>query len=235
MAGASRRMTSSSPQLPLGVVLRETATLDGFVAGANAEALTALRHLTAGQRLYLHGPTGTGKSHLLQGACREASGRAAYLPLGELAAHPPDVLAGLDALDRVCLDEVDAVAGDRGWEEALVGFLDRLRREGTAVVAAGPAPADELDALLPDLASRLGWSAVYALQPLDDTGKRRLLQQRAAARGLDMPDEVATFLIRRAPRDVRALLDLLDRLDHASLAAQRRLTIPFVKETIKIN
>lgn len=226
-------MSPRSPQLPLGIVLRETATLDGFVAGANTEVLAALRGLNAGERLYLHGPPGTGKSHLLQGVCREAPGRAAYLPLHELAAHSPDVLAGLDALERVCLDEVDTVAGDRAWEEALVGFLDRLRARGTTVVVAGPRPADDLGLALPDLASRLGWGAVYALQPLDDTGKRRLLQQRAAARGLDMPDEVATFLIRRAPRDVPALLGLLDHLDHASLAAQRRLTIPFVKQILK--
>jgi DnaA family protein len=225
-------MSPPSPQLPLGIALRESATLDGFVAGANAEALAALRRLRAGERLYLHGPSGTGKSHLLQGACREAGGRAAYLPLRELVGHSPDVLAGLDALDRVCLDEVDTVAGDRVWEEALVGFLDRLRAQATVVLAAGPRPADELS-LLPDLASRLGWGAVYALQPLDDAGKRELLQRRATARGLEMPEEVAAFLIRRAPRDVPALLTLLDRLDHASLAAQRRLTVPFVKQILK--
>lgn len=225
-------MNAASPQLPLGIALREAATLEGFVAGANAEALTALRHLQAGERLYLHGPPGTGKTHLLQGACREAGGRAAYLPLRELAGHSPEVLAGLDALERVCLDEVDSVAGDRAWEEALVGFLDRLRAQGTTVLSAGPRPADELGLTLSDLASRLGWGAVYALQPLDDAGKHRLLQQRAVARGLEMPDEVATFLIRRAPRDVPALLGLLDRLDRASMAAQRRLTVPFVKNAL---
>lgn len=223
-------MSPASPQLPLGITLRETATLDGFVAGTNGEALTALRRLAPGGRLYLHGPAGAGKSHLLQGACREGGGRAAYLPLKDLAAHSPDVLAGLDELDRVCLDEVDTVAGNRAWEEALVGFLDRVRARNGAVVAAGPRPADKLNRMLPDLASRLGWGAVYALQPLDDAGKHELLQQRAAARGLHMPDEVAAYLIRRAPRDVPALLNLLDRLDKASLAAQRRLTIPFVKQ-----
>lgn len=223
-------MTPPSPQLPLGITLRETATLDGFVTGANSEALAALRCLSLGDRLYLHGPAGVGKTHLLQGACREADGRAAYLPLRELAAHPPEVLAGLDELDRVCLDEVDTVAGDRAWEEALVGFLDRLRAQNSTVIAAGPRPADKLDRLLPDLASRLSWGTVYALQPLDDAGKHELLQQRATARGLQMPDEVAAYLIRRTPRDVPALLALLDRLDKASLAAQRRLTIPFVKQ-----
>ncbi|MES1943452.1 DnaA-like protein hda [Salinisphaera sp. PC39] len=225
-------MSASSPQLPLGIALPESATLAGYVAGANGAALTALRGLAAGDRLYLHGPAASGKSHLLQAVCRASPGRAAYLPLGELAGHPPAVLDGLEGLDRVCLDEVDAVAGDRGWEEALVGFLDGLRARGTAVVAAGPRPADELGLALPDLASRLAWGAVYALQPLDDEGKRRLLCRRAEARGLAMPPEVADFVIRRAPRDVRALLTLLDRLDRASLAAKRRLTVPFVKTVL---
>lgn len=225
-------MTASSPQLPLGIALPESATLAGYVAGANGAALTALRGLAGGDRLYLHGPAGSGKSHLLQAVCRVSPGRSAYLPLGELAGHPPAVLDGLDGLDRVCLDEVDAVAGDRAWEEALVGFLDGLRARGAAVVAAGPRPADELGLALPDLASRLAWGAVYALQPLDDDGKRRLLRRRAEARGLAMPPEVADFVIRRAPRDVRALLALLDRLDRASLAAKRRLTVPFVKTVL---
>lgn len=225
-------MSRPSPQLPLGIALRETATLEGFVAGANGEALAALRGLAKEDRIYLHGPSGTGKSHLLQAACRAAAGRSAYLPLAELAGHGPEVLAGLEELDLLCLDEVDAVAGDRAWEESLVGLLDHLRAGGATVVAAGPRPADELGLALADLASRLAWGAVYALQPLNDAGKRLLLQRRAVARGLEMPDEVATFLIRRAPRDVPALLALLDRLDRASLAAKRRLTVPFVKDVL---
>jgi DnaA family protein len=65
---------------------------------------------------------------------------------------------------------------------------------------------------------------------LNDAEKAQALRLRARARGMEMPEAVASHLLQRHARDMAALFVLLERLDRASLAAQRRLTVPFVRE-----
>ena len=83
---------------------------------------------------------------------------------------------------------------------------------------------------LADLASRLAASEVHRLQPLAESEQAQALRRRARHRGLELPEETPAYLTRRAPRDFSALCRLLDELDTESLAAQRRLTVPFVRD-----
>ena len=74
---------------------------------------------------------------------------------------------------------------------------------------------------------------MLTLQTLDDAEQIAALQLRATQRGVELPDEVAQFLARRLPRDMTSLCAFLDELDEASLSAQRRLTIPFVRAVLE--
>jgi DnaA family protein len=150
----------------------------------------------------------------------------------ELKAHAPELLEGLDGCDLVCIDDIHAIAGMREWEQRLVGLYDRLRLEGKALFVAAPGPPDQIGPVLPDLSSRFAWGGVHRLATLDDGGKQEALMRRAAARGLTLPEEVAAYLLTRASRDLHALMRLLDTLDRASLAAQRRLSLPLVKSIL---
>ena len=229
-------------QLPLGVQLRDTASFATFFAGPNAELLRQLENLAvnaggASQPAvhFIWGSAGCGRTHLLQAASRavgEQGRSAAYLPLAELADSDPRLLEGLTQLSLVCLDDVQAVAGRRAWEEALMSLCDGLRASGGCLLAAGTQPPMELGLGLKDLATRLAWGPVYALRPPTDADKILLLQQRALGRGLELPEEVGRFLLTRGTRDIPSLLSVLERLDHASLAAQRRLTVPFVRDVL---
>ncbi len=230
-------------QLPLGVQLRENASFASFFAGPNSELLRQLEQIVAragsgeGPRvLFLWGTQGSGRTHLLQAASRAAGERgraAAYLPLAELAgAEPVQLLEGVAELSFVCLDDVQAVAGRRDWEQALMAVCDGLRASGGSLLAAGSQPPMEQGLALKDLATRLAWGPVYALRPLGDEEKIGLLQQRARGRGLELPEEVGRFLLSRSARDIPSLLTVLERLDHASLAAQRGLTLPFVRDVL---
>ncbi|MCG7919353.1 MAG: DnaA regulatory inactivator Hda, partial [Candidatus Thiodiazotropha taylori] len=78
------------------------------------------------------------------------------------------------------------------------------------------------------------WGPCYHLFPLNDEERLELLISNAELRGLSMSVETAQFLLQRTPRDIHFLTILLDRLDQASLAAQRKLTIPFVREALKL-
>lgn len=227
-------------QLPLGLGLTDHARFDNFCAGPNLELWRNLQACALGDEpgpLFFWGEPGSGKSHLLQAACREAGAShraAAYVPLGRHAEFSPGVLAGLEDLALACLDDVQQIAGRREWEEALFDLFNRLRERGVPLVAAARRAPFDLQLELDDLASRLGWGLVYALQPLSDAQRLEVLQMRAQGRGLVLPEETGRFLLRRYPRDLPTLCGLLDRLDAASLVAQRRLTVPFVKEILPV-
>jgi len=169
----------------------------------------------------------------LQASCHVEPAEALYLPLAELRQYPAqDVLQGVELLDRVCIDDIHAVLGDADWELALFNLYNRARQQGCRMVVAGDAAPRALAVNLADLRSRLSWGIVYQLAQVDDDDKAAILQFRAARRGLSLSPGVATYIVSRAPRAMEQLLEVLDLLDKASLARQRALSIPFVKEAL---
>ena len=221
-------------QLPLGVRLSDRARLASFAPGANAEALAALRTLIApggAGVLWLWGPRGSGRSHLLQAACAEVGG-AGYFPLEELAALGPECLAGAAGLPLVAIDDAGRVAGDAAWERALLFLYREIEAAGHRLLVAASSAPRHAGFALPDLSSRLAAAPTHALQALDEAGQREALRLRAAVRGLDLPEDTIAYLQRRHPRDMPTLLALLERLDVAALSAQRRLTIPFIRQAL---
>jgi DnaA family protein len=228
-------------QLPLGVRLRDDATFANYYPGANAAALGYVEHLCGEDAgwtdslIYLWGAEGVGRSHLLQAACLRFEQRgelAVYLPLSGLVQYGPVLLDELERCELVCLDELDAIAGRREWEVALFHLFNRLRDTGRRLLLAADCSPRALPIVLPDLKSRLTMALVFQLQGLSDEDKLRALQLRASRRGLQLPEDVGRFILTRGSRDMNTLFDLLERLDQASLQAQRKLTIPFLKETL---
>ena len=228
-------------QLPLGVRLRDDATFANYYPGANPVALGYVERLCeadagwAENLIYLWGAPGVGRSHLLQAAClrfEQRGEQAVYLPLAELAEHGPSLLEGLEQCALVCLDDLQAVVGRADWEEALFHLFNRLRDAGCCLLLAADAAPRELGVELADLRSRLSLALVFQLQLLSDEDKLRALQLRASRRGLQLPDDVARFILTRGSRSMSDLFALLERLDQASLQAQRKLTIPFLKEVL---
>jgi len=228
-------------QLPLGVRLRDDATFANYYPGANAAALGYVERMCetdadwAENLIYLWGAPGIGRSHLLQAAClrmEQFGGRAVYLPLDAVAMYGPQLLDNLERCDLVCIDEVDLVAGHPTWEEALFHLFNRLRDAGRRLLLSASAPPREVPIKLPDLKSRLTLALVFQLHGLSDEDKLRALQLRASRRGLHLTDEVGRFILTRGSRSMNSLFELLEQLDHASLQAQRKLTIPFLKETL---
>jgi len=222
-------------QLPLAVALRPEPELDNFIVGDNHQLLAALRQLARQEhpeQLYLTGPSGSGKSHLLMAtvkAARDAGWRTAYLPLGEL---PPQAIEGLESLDLLAFDDLDRIAGDDAWEEALFHLFNQAHALGRRLLFAARRAAPRLPLALPDLQSRLAWGQNYRLEPLDDAGREALLLLQAEKRGLQMRPEAARWMVAHCPRHPRELLERLDHLDRAALAAGRRLTLPFVRQQL---
>jgi len=184
--------------------------------------------------VWLWGRAGTGKSHLLQAACAaagEQGGTAAYFDLATVPAT--EWLEGCEDLATVCLDNVDAVAADERWNTAIFRLYTLMQDGRSRLLVASAAPPASLPFALPDLRSRLLASSVHQLHELDEAGQLAALQLRAARRGLDLSHDAALYLVHRLPRDLHSLFAVLDQLDEASLAAQRRLTIPFLREALE--
>ncbi len=219
-------------QLALGVRLRSDAVFDSFSPGSNAELIAALQNPSV-PAVWLWGGHGTGKTHLLQAVCAAAADGAADFPRDRALGLPPDALAGFETCRILCLDDVDAVAGDPAWERALFRLFNEGAELRTRLIFASDAPPRQSAWTLEDWRSRAAACVVYQAHELDDAGRVDALRRRAAQRGLQLPQETSEYLLRRMPRDLPALFEILDRLDEASLVAQRRLTMPFIRDALE--
>ena len=231
-------------QLPLGIRLRDTSVFASYFPGRNRSVVDALAALSTRRTgasdgptcVWLHGAAAVGKTHMLQAMCASAHANgqpAAYLPLREVAQLGGEILSGYGQFSLVCLDDAEAVAGNASWDRALFRLHQELDEQGGRLVLSGAVPPAALPFKLADLASRLNGGVVLTLQALDEQEQLAALQLRAQLRGFELPEETGQFLLRRLPRNMTALCNFLDELDAASLVAQRRLTVPFVKAVMK--
>lgn len=234
-------MKNTVNQLTLGVSLKDHATFENYFAGSNThlvqELLKAAQGLSTQRVIYIYGTSGQGLTHLLQACCHEAARHrraAAYLPLTEHKSFSAEVFQGLETLNLVCFDDIHLIKGIPAWEEAFFHAFNRIYDAGsTLILTANHAP--RLTGFrLPDLISRLSWGIVFQLQPLTDAEKIAMLMMRAQRRGMALSEEVGRFILTHCPRHMSTLCAALDVLDRTSLAAQRRLTIPFVKTVLEI-
>ncbi len=223
----------------LDVRLRAAATFEQFETGPNAAVVAACesRAVQRGEApLILWGVGRSGRSHLLQAVCARAAlcgRRAAYLPLSEEWVRP-EMLAGLETLDVLCLDDIDAHLDEPAWALALFNLYNEISEAGNnLLMTTGCAPAG-LTVSLADLASRLSACLIMQVRSLDDESQARALHIRAAALGIELPEDVYQYLHHRLPRDLASRLEALDRLDAASLSHQRRLTVPFVRAILSL-
>lgn len=213
------------------------ATLATFISLGNEQLVAQIAGLATEPRpfLYLSGPAGSGKSHLLQAACEVVSSQgdtAAYLPLADFSKGSPQCLDGLEQLGLIALDGLESVAGDVAWEEALFHCFNRSRDSGGALLVAARGMPEGVGLVLPDLVSRLQSLLRYRLSPPDDARRRAILIHQAKLRGLMLPTASADYLLRHETRAVGHLIEILDQLDAASLQQARRLTVPFIRDVL---
>ena len=230
-------------QIPLALSPRASWQFRNFLPAENQSIYAALQQFAVAPATgeqwvrWLLGGSGSGKTHLLSAwvnAADQAGLRAGYLSLAQVPA--PAMLQGMEEQAALALDGVDAVLGQRAWDEALFHLFNALHDRGQRLLLASRTPWAELieqRAILPDLVSRLRTALVYPLKPLDEDMCMQALSLRAEERGIVLSDEVVRYLRTRSSRDVHALFELLDTLDRQSLVDQRRITVPYVRSFLE--
>ncbi|WP_031434861.1 DnaA regulatory inactivator Hda [Methylomarinum vadi] len=223
-------------QLPLQFEFQSDQSFASFYAGNNQEVLNHLHdfiEVGTEQQIYLWGDAGQGKTHLLQACChcaRQHDKSVFYLSFNGADLPDPALLEGLETLDIVCLDNIEQIAGQKDWEQALFNFYNRHRDHDKQLLLSADCPPKYLPFQLPDLKTRMSWGLTLKLQAMNDEQLVKALSHKAKYMGFDIAENVGAFLLSHYARDLPALWLLLKKIDHATLAAKRKLTIPFLKQ-----
>ncbi|WP_127470684.1 DnaA regulatory inactivator Hda [Thiomicrorhabdus aquaedulcis] len=230
-------------QMPLKIGLRDDACFATFVTEKESLAL-ALNTLQqslkkdAGGAFYLVGEGGSGKTHLLQAACRyvtEQGYTSVFLPMSD-ASLPliPDVLNGLEQTPLVCLDDISRFIGQKPWELALANLITKSSVQGHSLLLAGDVAISKWPIATTELAKALMTVLPIEIESLTEKDEVILALQRHSLRlGFELPQEVGNYLVKQFSSDLQELLAVLKMLEQASLVEKRRLTLPFVKKVLQ--
>jgi DnaA family protein len=223
-------------QLPLKFEFRANHTFEDYFPGNNIEVVDLLKKFANGEGeefIFLWGKSGYGKSHLLHACCQKAFQKdlsSFYVDLAEIKSVDPELFVGLESFEVVCLDNVDRLSGREDWELALFNFYNRHRDLHRRLLISASVTSDSLPFKLPDLRTRINWGLTLKINAFDDANKIAALSYKAHQKGFEIPLQTARYLLTRYDRKLSSLWTMLDKLDVASLAAKRKLTIPFLKE-----
>lgn len=228
-------------QLPLlNLAFREGQRFESYYAGTHnrllVDELQSCFLCTEHKQIVLWGTQDAGKSHLLQATCQRAhvAGMAtAYLPLSRLSRYGTDVFRGTLNYQIICVDDIDSVVGHKSWQIALFNLINQAREHQQILLLSSSENPRHLNCSLPDLHSRLLWGTSFQVHKLDDDERIQALQHRAQQRGIELDSAVIEYIYKRYPRDFTTLLDILDKLDTASLSSKRKITIPLVKQVLE--
>ena len=214
---------------------RPAASLDAFVAGPSNRMAFAAIEMAASRPgemspLVIHGPSGVGKSHLLEGICgrfRELHPGATTLLLSAeqfttsflQALHGsglPGFRRGCRNADLLVIDDLQFFVGKRATLMEVQQTVDTLHRQGRQMVFAADRDLTALDGLGPDLLTRLRGGMIARIEPPDYDVRRGIVAGVAATRGVSLPDEVIHYVATHMTRHARELIGALNRLEATS-------------------
>ena len=215
-------------QIPLPLGPAPLRSFENFVPGLYTAAVEQLQNLVLpGAPVYLWGPAGSGKTHLLRALARRCQAEAQSV--GWFDAGTPQPWSLQPAWALVAIDGCDSLQATE--QQAAFALFVEAATHGVQVAAAGRVPPVDL-ALREDLRTRLGWGHVLALQPLSDEHTRAALQREAARRGFVLSEEVMNNLLTRFPRDLAHLMPLFDQIDEFALSLARPVTVPLLRQML---
>lgn len=224
-----------SEQLPLQFEFQAYKNFSNFYPGENAEIIDHLQQLFTHkeQQIFLWGDSGTGKTHCLQAIAQMAKNCNKTCFFYELKSDQlpdPSILDGLENYDLVCFDNIEQITDNTEWEHAFFNFFNLHRDSNKQLVLSANCPPKFIPIQLADLKTRMNWGLTLKLNALSDDQQLKALIHKANHLGLEISEKVGRFLITHYSRDLPSIWILLNKIEYATLAAKRKLTIPFLKQ-----
>lgn len=221
-----------SAQLALGLGHRTAlGRADFLVAPSNEVAVAWIDRWPdwPGVGLVLHGPPGSGKTHLCE-VWRGVSGAPAIDASALGGAEAPELLGPA----RVCvLDGAgDWVGGDGELQRRLLHLYNLMTQRGGHLLLSGAKPPAHWPCALADLRSRLATMTAVGLRAPDDTLLAAVLAKLFADRQLTAEPAIIRFLVARMERSLEAAGRLVNAIDRVSLAERREITVPLVRSVL---
>jgi DnaA-homolog protein len=226
-------------QIPIKFEFWANQTFSDFFPANNGEIINHLKKTTNGRGepfIFIWGDTGQGKTHLLLACCQEAYNLGVSSFFFDLADptgnSTPEILSGLENFELVCFDNIQAIIGKPDWEIAFFSFFNQHRDQQHRLILTAQNAPNSLAFSLPDLSTRINWGLSLKINTLSDEEKLELIAHKAQQMGTEIAPSAARFLLNHYDRSLTTIWTALDKLDTASLAAKRKLTLPFLKEIL---
>lgn len=224
-----------SIQIPIKFEFQANQSFSTFYVGNNAEIINHLQQISNNreQQIFLWGEKGSGKTHLLQAICQNASNlnkAALYFLLDANAQPDVSFFEDLEYLDIACFDNIEQIAGNIAWEKAFFNFYNSYRDSNKKLVLSASCPPKYLAMQIPDLKTRMSWGLTLKLKSLTAEQQIKALIFKANDLGFEIPVNVGLFLLTHYSSDLPSIWSLLDKIEYTSLATKRKITIPFLKQ-----
>lgn len=232
--------------------VRPSLTLEQYVVGlgnrmAHAAAALAAEQPGAMSPLVIHGPSGAGKTHLLEGICRRMRERNPRSSAVMLSAEQftttfleslhgrrglPGFRRSLRAADLLIIDDIQFLIGKKATISELLHTIEALQRAGKQVVFASDRDVESLAELGADLQARLRGGMCARILPPDEATRAGIVESLAARRALSIPAEVVAFVAARMTRNTRELAGAVNRLEATSHMLGIPVTLDMAEECL---
>lgn len=189
-----------------------------------------------GERLIgLWGGRDSGKTHLLNACAFYARGHLLSFQLYDavqLIECEPSQFDEIADGAVLAIDNLDAVCGHRHWEAALYRLINRCRDGHLRLIFSLSQKPQALICDLADFQSRLSWGLLLELPVAQEIEVENIVRQRALLLGIELSNEVRAYLLTHYSRRLSHQLEILRKLDDASLSAKKKITIPLIKQVL---
>ncbi len=225
-------------QIALPLSFDRQFSFDNYISANRDFIVTSLSGLIDGKAdniVGLWGDTDSGKTHLLNACAHYAREQSVVFQLyqgTQLPEYEPGQLGDAEPSAVLAVDNLDAICGHRDWEERFYRFINQCRDQGARLLFTLSSKPPDLICILPDFQSRLSWGLLLELSRTDDSGVQHIVAQRARLLGLELSQEVLSYLFTHYSRRLSDQMTILQSLDRASLRQQKKITIPLIKQVL---
>jgi len=220
-------------QLGLPFSINANFLLDDFSGEKNQELVANILNLIKGKataNIFVYGDKSFGKSHLLQGVIIEGlkqDQKSVYLDLNDDIS--PDIFELISDFQIIALDNVDQCNQDN--EKYIFDLINKLHSTNQMIVFSSRVKPEGLSVFI-DLKTRLSLASIYSLNRLDDDEIQHVIKRKLNNKSLKVDQRVIDYLIKNQTRDLKKIVEIIDKLDTFSLEKKRSITVPLIRQML---